>query len=242
MSSKIKAKPQTFSSGNLYGSATTDKYGTTYNPSDFETKLINMTGKYIPQYMEQLVNPTYNSNIFKAQTAQRNRLANQSFENDLINPLASRGLTRGSSINQMSGQFAGKLADLETDAMANENTRNANMLNNLFGYYQVPYSNMMGIGNLSGNLYQQALRNAQNANEFNSSGISSLASMLGGMNSMGRLGGDVSKLASKSEDGNSSSSKLNWGNLLGAGAGYYFGGPAGGQIGSVLGGQLNNLF
>ena len=201
-----------------------------------------MTGKYIPQYMEQLVNPTYNSNIFKAQTAQRNRLANQSFENNLINPLASRGLTRGSSINQMSNQFAGKLADLETDAMANENTRNANMLNNLFGYYQVPYSNMMGIANMSGNLYQQALRNAQNANEFNSSGISSLASMLGGMNSMGGLGGDGSKLASKSEDGNSNSSKLNWGNLLGAGAGYYFGGPAGGQIGSVLGGQLNNLF
>lgn len=141
----------------------------------------------------------------------------------MINPLASRGLTRGSSINQMSGQFAGKLANLETDAMANENTRNANMLNNLFGYYQVPYSNMMGIGNLSGNLYQQALRNAQNANEFNSSGISSLARTLGSP-----MGGN--------------SSNTNWGNLLGAGAGYYFGGPAGGQIGSVLGGQLNNLF
>lgn len=236
MSSKIKAKPQTFSSGNLYGSATTNKYGTTYNPSDFETKLINMTGKYIPQYMEQLVNPTYNSAIFKAQTAQRNRLANQSFENNLINPLASRGLTRGSSINQMSGQFAGKLADLETDAMANEDTRNANMINNLFNYYQVPYSNMMGIANMSGNLYQQALRNAQNANEFNSSGLSSLASMLGGMNSMGGLG-DAGKLAN-----NNNSSKLNWGNLLGAGAGYYFGGPAGGQIGSLIGGQLNNLF
>lgn len=236
MSSKIKAKPQTFSSGNLYGSATTNKYGTTYNPSDFETKLINMTGKYIPQYMEQLVNPTYNSAIFKAQTAQRNRLANQSFENNLINLLASRGLTRGSSVNQMSNQFAGKLADLETDAMANEDTRNANMINNLFNYYQVPYSNMMGIANMSGNLYQQALRNAQNANEFNSSGLSSLASMLGGMNSMGGLG-DAGKLAN-----NNNSSKLNWGNLLGAGAGYYFGGPAGGQIGSLIGGQLNNLF
>lgn len=238
MSSKIKAKPQTFSSGNLYGSATTNKYGTTYNPSDFETKLINMTGKYIPQYMEQLVNPTYDSAIFKAQTAQRNRLANQSFENNLINPLASRGLTRGSSINQISGQFAGKLADLETDAMANEDTRNANMINNLFNYYQVPYSNMMGIANMSGNLYQQALRNAQNANEFNSSGLSSLASMLGGMNGMGELGGDVGKLANN----NNNSSKLNWGNLLGTGAGYYFGGPAGGQIGSLIGGQLNNLF
>lgn len=223
MSSKIKAKPQTFSSGNLYGSATTNKYGTTYNPSAFETKLMSMTNKYIPQYMEQLVNPTYNSNIFKAQTAQRNRLANQSFENNLINPLASRGLTRGSSINQLSGQFAGKLADLETDAMANEDTRNADMLNNLFNYYQVPYANMAGISNLSGNLYRQALSSARQANQLSGNGLGSLANMLNGVSA-----------------GNSSN--LNWGNLLGAGAGYYFGGPAGGQIGSLIGGQINGLF
>ena len=223
MSSKIKAKPQTFSSGNLYGSATTNKYGTTYNPSAFETKLMSMTNKYIPQYMEQLVNPTYNSNIFKAQTAQRNRLANQSFENNLINPLASRGLTRGSSINQLSGKFAGKLADLETDAMANEDTRNADMLNNLFNYYQVPYANMAGISNLSGNLYRQALSSARQANQLSGNGLGSLANMLNGVSA-----------------GNSSN--LNWGNLLGAGAGYYFGGPAGGQIGSLIGGQINGLF
>ena len=159
MSSSVKAKPQTVTTG-LYGLATTDKNGTRYNPSAFERNLINMTNRYIPEYLSQMVNPTYDSEIFKAQTAQRNRLANQSFENNLINPLASRGLTRGSSINQMSGQFANKLADLETDAMANEDTRNANILNNLFGYYQVPYNmanQTMGTSaKLYNNAYQQA--------------------------------------------------------------------------------------
>lgn len=141
MSSNTKIKTQTFSNG-LYGTTTTNKNGTTYNPSDFEKNLINMTNNWIPQYMQQLVQPTYDSNVFKAQTEQRNRLANQAFENNLINPLASRGLTRGSNVNQMSNQFANKLADLENDAMANEDTRIANVLSNLFKYYQVPYSMM----------------------------------------------------------------------------------------------------
>lgn len=145
MSSNTKVKTQTFSNG-LYGTTTTNKNGTTYNPNDFEKNLINMTNNWIPQYMQQLVQPTYDSNVFKAQTEQRNRLANQAFENNLINPLASRGLTRGSSVNQMSNQFANKLADLENNAMANEDTRIANVLSELFKYYQVPY-NMMSTSN-----------------------------------------------------------------------------------------------
>ena len=222
-SKKAKASTQNYNTGGLYGNASTGKTGTSYNPTSFETNLVNQTTSAIPEYLQQLVNPTYDSNIFKAQTAQRNRLANQSFENNLINPLASRGLTRGSSINQLSGKFAGKLADLETDAMANEDTRNADMLNNLFNYYQVPYANMAGISNLSGNLYRQALSSARQANQLSGNGLGSLANMLNGVSA-----------------GNSSN--LNWGNLLGAGAGYYFGGPAGGQIGSLIGGQINGLF
>ena len=67
MSSKVKAKPQTFTT-NLYGSATTNSSGTTYNPSAFESSLINMTSSYIPQYLEQLANPSYGSEVFQAQT------------------------------------------------------------------------------------------------------------------------------------------------------------------------------
>ncbi len=148
----------------MYGSASTGKYGTSYNPSSFEKEVVNTTTSAIPQYLQQLINPSYDSEIFKAQTAQRNRLANQSFENNLINPLASRGLTRGSSINQMSGQFANKLADLETQAMATEDSRVGNILNQLFGYYQVPYNMMTGLTNQSQNLYSQAQQAANSNN------------------------------------------------------------------------------
>lgn len=160
-SSSGKAKAQTVDTGGLYGSSRTGSQGTTYNASDFEKNLVNQTTSAIPQYLQQLTNPTYDSEIFKAQTAQRNRLANQSFENNLINPLASRGLTRGSSINQMSGQFANKLADLETDAMANEDNRMAGILNNLFSYYQTPYNMLSGLNNQSNSMYQSAAQQAQ---------------------------------------------------------------------------------
>lgn len=159
-SSSGKAKAQTVDTGGLYGSSRTGSKGTSYNASDFEKNLINQTTSAIPQYLQQLTNPTYDSEIFKAQTAQRNRLANQSFENNLINPLANRGLTRGSSVNQMSGQFANKLADLETDAMANEDNRMASILNNLFSYYQTPYNMLSGLNNQSNSMYQSAAQRA----------------------------------------------------------------------------------
>lgn len=233
MSSSVKAKPQTFTTG-LYGSATTNKNGTRYNPSAFEKQLIGLTNSYIPQYLNQLVNPSYDSEIFKAQTAHRNRLANQSFENNLINPLASRGLTRGSSINQMSGQFANKLADLEVDAMANEDTRVANILNNLFNYYQVPYNMMMGISNYSNNQYQQAYQNALKEAQLQNEAMNNWANVLSG------VGGSQS--TNKGVSNQKSSSASQWGNLLGTGAGYYFGGPAGAQVGSIIGGNLGGLF
>ena len=219
MSSKVKAKPQTFTT-NLYGSATTNSSGTTYNPSAFESSLINMTSSYIPQYLEQLANPSYDSEVFQAQTQQRNRLANQSFENNVINPLSERGLTRGSSINQMSNQFANKLADLEVDAMAEEDERNATMLNNLFNYYQVPYEMMLGISELSNRQYQQAVQDAMVQNTINNDSLSGLADTLDNITNGNRASGV--------------------GGLLGGAVGGYFGGPAGAQVGSMVGSQIGS--
>lgn len=219
MSSKVKAKPQTFTT-NLYGSATTDSGGTTYNPSAFENSLINMTTSYIPQYLEQLADPSYDSEVFQARTQQRNRLANQSFENNVINPLSERGLTRGSSINQMSNQFANKLADLEVDAMAEEDDRNAEILDNLFNYYQVPYDMMLGISNLSNRQYQQSVQNAMTQNALNSRNLNNLSNTFGNM----------------ADDNRSSAA----GGLLGGAVGGYFGGPAGAQVGSVIGSQFGS--
>lgn len=200
-SKKAKASTQNYNTGGLYGNASTGKSGTTYNPTNFETNLVNQTTSAIPSYLQQLTNPTYDSAIFKAQTAQRNRLANQSFENNLINPLASRGLTRGSSINQMSGQFANKLADLETDAMANEDTRVANILNNLFQYYQVPYNTMTGLTNQTNQAYANAVQQAAQANASKSDMWGKLASAAGGIAGTALGGPLAGALAYKMTDG-----------------------------------------
>ncbi len=228
MSSKGTSKPksQTYNTGGLYGNATTGKNGTTYNATDFEKGLINQTTSAIPQYLQQLINPSYDSEIFKAQTAQRNRLANQSFENNLINPLASRGLTRGSSVNQLSGMFANKLADAETAAMANEDARVQNILNSLFNAYQVPYNNMMGITNQAQNLYNMELQRIAQENASKGGMFDRIAGAAGSiMSGLGGMSGDDDL----------------WKTLLkvgGTAAGTYFGGPAGGAAAGTATGAL----
>lgn len=226
MTSSSKPKSQTYNTGGLYGNATTGKYGTTYNPTDFETNLVQTTTGAIPQYLQQMINPSYDSEIFKAQTEQRNKLANKSFENNLINPLASRGLTRGSSVNQLSGNFANTLADAEIAAMANEDARVQGILNSLFNIYQVPYQNMMGITNQSQSLYGNEVRRSQSDD-----------GLLG--NIAGAASGIVSGLMSGSGDNTSEDDGGIWSDILGL-AGTAIGGYFGGGTGAAVGGTAGN--
>ena len=87
-----KVKDQTYSTGGLYGSSTTGKRGTTYKPSDFESQLVQQTTSAIPDYLSQLINPTYDSQAYLNRQQQLNNTARQSLENNVINPLAQRGL------------------------------------------------------------------------------------------------------------------------------------------------------
>lgn len=160
MSSSKKAKSQTYDTGGLYGSSTTNKHGTTFNPTDFQTSLVNQTSSGISDYLSQLTNPTYDSQSYKNRQQQLSNAANQSLENDVISPLAQRGLTRGSSVNQMSNQLANKLTDAQLDLMNSEDERVSNVLSQLMNYYQVPYNMMTNANSASSNLYQNALANS----------------------------------------------------------------------------------
>ena len=230
-SNSSEPKTQKYDTGGLYGNATTGKHGTTYTPTDFETSLVQTTTGAIPQYLQQMINPSYDSEIFKAQTAQRNKLANQSFENNLINPLASRGLTRGSSVNQLSGNFANKLTDAEIAAMANEDARVKGILNSLFNIYQVPYQNMMGITNQSQNLYNNEVKRSQSSGDMFGGLANAASGIISGLTSSG--GGE----GEEGEDGF-------WSKLLGAAgtaAGAYYGGGAGAAAGGAAGNKIGGM-
>ena len=179
MSSGNKTKSQTYNTGGLYGNSTTNKNGTFYNPSSFETQLVNQTTSAIPSYLQQLVSPTYDSQSYKNRQQQLANAATQSLENNIVSPLSERGLTRGSSINQM----ANKLTDAELDLMNSEDSRVANVLSQLMNYYQVPYNMMSSANQASNNLYQNALANSNNNNLW--SGIANAAGTIAG----GYLGG-----------------------------------------------------
>ncbi len=183
MSSGNKTKSQTYNTGGLYGNSTTNKNGTFYNPSSFETQLVNQTTSAIPSYLQQLVSPTYDSQSYKNRQQQLANAATQSLENNIVSPLSERGLTRGSSINQMSNQLANKLTDAELDLMNSEDSRVANVLSQLMNYYQVPYNMMSSANQASNNLYQNALANSNNNNLW--SGIANAAGTIAG----GYLGG-----------------------------------------------------
>lgn len=176
MSSGNKIKNQKYDTGGLYGSSTTGKGGTTYNPSDFETQLVGQTTSAIPQYLQNLINPTYDSQSYLNRQKQLENTARTSLENSVINPLSQRGLTRGSSVNQMSNQLNNKLVDAQLDLMNSEDSRVSNVLSQLMNYYQVPYNLMMGINSGSQNLYS----NAQQQNNGFGDMASAIGSIAGG--------------------------------------------------------------
>lgn len=172
------------STGGLYGSGTAGG-SNTFNPTNFQNNLVKTSEGGINDYLQQLINPTYDSEVFKAQTTQRNNLANKSFENNLINPLASRGLTRGSNVNAMGNTFANTLADLETNAMATEDSRVQNILSSLLSTYQMPYNMMTGLQNSASGLVGQQQSANQNAQNSQSALLNALIG--GGSNLIGNV-------------------------------------------------------
>lgn len=149
---KVSVPTVKYDSGGLFGSGSAGG-NNSFNPTGFQKDVVNKAESAIPKYMDQLIKPSYDSDVFKAKQNQFNRLSNQAFDNNVINPLASRNLTRGSSINQMSNEFANNQANMVNDMMTTEDSRVSNIMNQLTNMYQMPYNMMMG---MQGNASQMA--------------------------------------------------------------------------------------
>lgn len=196
MSSGNKAKSQTYNTGGLYGNSTTGKRGTTYDPSDFEKQLVGQTSSAIPQYLQQLTNPSYDSEIFQSKLRRFNDTANQNFENNVINNMASRGLGRGSTVNQITGQYNNSLLNAQQDLFNSEDSRVASVLSQLMNYYQVPYNMMNTANQASGGLYGQAQQNANNSGLWG--GLAKAAGTIAGGYFGGPEGAAIGNKAGKS--------------------------------------------
>lgn len=191
MSTKAKSATkntpdQTYDTGGLYGNAKSGKTGTTYDPSDFESELVSTAQGGLNQYIQQYLNPTYDSATYQARVNALNNQATKSFENNVINNLASRGLTRGSSVNQMSNEFGNTLTDAQNALMASEDENNLNKINAMLGLYTTPYNLMTGLSGVSSNAYNNLLNANQSKNNQNAANNASLwNAAMGGASALG---------------------------------------------------------
>lgn len=160
-SSKAPEYATTTNNTGLYGTSTTSKNGTTFNPTQFQSNLVNSVEQQFPNVMNEYLNPSYNSPLYKAQQAQRNYNNAQSYDTNVLGSLANRGLIRSSGLQAQTNAFADTLAEQEAQAMSDYKAQQANNLSQLMGLYEIPYNMLLGSNNAS-----QSLSNAVSNNNL----------------------------------------------------------------------------
>lgn len=168
----------------LYGTVTTNGRGTTYNPTDFQTSLINSVENAVPNNFNNYFNGGYdNQNFQNYLNTQQNQQAN-AYDNAVYSQLANRGLMRNAGLAKTHDSFANVMNNQTADSFSNWRTNQLNQMSNLMNVYGVPYGMIQdqlkssqdmskALTDYSVKQYnlqkkRQESENAQNANSMNS--------------------------------------------------------------------------
>ena len=203
-----------------FGSA--DKSGVNFNPT--MTSNIQSAQSGIGQYLNELINPSYDNESFRA----RQELLdanNRQYANQLGAQAMERGARGSATQNILNSIAANRNNDLR-NAMTQEDARVRNILSSLSGIE----GNYFNMGNtMANNILQRATANQQaqqqaniaNANAYNQwkNNLISGAAALGGAALGGVLGGPIGASLGSSLFGAGNVTDVN-GNVLGQVGGY----------------------
>lgn len=162
---KSKKAPEyataSYDTGGLFGSSTTSKNGTTFNPTGWQTSTANTAGQGISTSLSNMLSNDYaNDPNFKAYQNQLNRSMAQSYDTSVLGQLANRGLMRSSGLQSATNAFNDTLANKVTDLYDNYYNRQANNLANSINAANAIYNYITGINTGSQN-------NANNVSNYN---------------------------------------------------------------------------
>ena len=136
----------TYSTGGLFGSSTTDKKGTTFNPVGWMSTTMGTVGSNINPTLQSMINNDFTKDPnFQAYQNQFNRQMAQNYDNDVLSPLANRGLMRSSGLQASTNAFNDTLADKQLALYDNYYNRQANNLANLLNTSNTLYNYLTGI-------------------------------------------------------------------------------------------------
>lgn len=158
-------------SSNPYATGTNTSKGSSYTLNPYMSGANQFIESNMPGLYNQLINPSLANPVTKARSDlfynQFNKDSSKAFENNLINPLAQRGMLRSSAMNDLSNSFANsqneQISNFNNQLIAN-NTADTNAIIN----------QLMNLYTTHANLGQQALANArgdaQLVNNYNMQG------------------------------------------------------------------------
>lgn len=181
--SKAPEYPTTTVNTGLFGSSTTNKYGSTFTPTDFQKNLIGVTENNAVNALNNYLNPNYESEDYKRGDEYYTNKMNTQLQNNYLNPALSRNLLRGSTASDIMRGFANDLATSEYERQ--NNYRDQQLQNYMAAMmpYTTIYDMSKGTQGLSGSLANSLASYNLNKYRLENQG-SGLGSALGGLGSL----------------------------------------------------------
>lgn len=177
---KAPAQPTTKSdTGGLFGSAQTGSFGSTFNPTSFQTQFVNNA----QNAMLNAQNAYNNREIAQEAVDNMNRQFQLDFQNQILAPALSKNLLRGSTAQDAVTVGNQDYQNRRYDLVNQEFDRQQQILaNNLANYLDI-YNVMTGVTGLSNSANKNASDFLLSANSNNNSALGSLIGAAGNLGS-----------------------------------------------------------
>lgn len=151
----------TVNSGDLFGSSTSGKTGTTFKPENWQKQLGDTASAGWNTTLQNMLSNDYaNDPNFQAYQNQLNKSMSQNYDTSVLSQLADRGLMRSSGLQAATNAFNDTLANQTTNLYNDYYNRQQNNLSSLINTENALFNYITG---LNSNAAEQS-RNVSNYN------------------------------------------------------------------------------
>lgn len=147
---KAPKQPTTKADMGLFGSTTTGSFGSTFNPTDFQTQFVNNA----QNAMLNAQNAYNNREVAQEAVDNMNRQYQTDFQNQLLAPALSKGWLRGSTAQDVATVANQDYQNRRYQLVNDELNRNQQALANNLANYMTIYDMAKGVTGLSNALNQ----------------------------------------------------------------------------------------
>ena len=189
---KAPEQPTTTTDTGMFGSTTTGSFGSTFNPTDFQSQFVTNA----QNAMINAQNAYNNREVAQEAVDNMNRQYQLDFQNNMLNPALSKGWLRGSTAQDVATVANQDYQNRRYDLVNQELNRQQQALANNLANYMTMYDISKGVTGLSNSLNQANANYALQAAQMNNANKIGWGDALGAATSLGGSLGGAAILAS----------------------------------------------